>query len=197
MSETIQCTFCSRHYNSLMQACPFCGGQTEEISTDETPKCPRCQGMLMAYTYRDTTLDICPECFGLWLDAAEFDLLTSKRDVYKDDSIPYEYHRRPLPQDSGYLPCARCGKLMVRKNFRAISGVLIDVCHKHGVWLDAGELEEIRCFIANGGLEKHQDKQIQENKEQLKSLARDLKDVEFMQNILHHWNLKHWIFKHM
>jgi Zn-finger nucleic acid-binding protein len=197
MSETVQCSYCGMKHNSLMHECPFCGGQRAAEKFHETPVCPRCNSTLTLYTYRDNTLDICPECLGLWLDISEFNRLTSERDVYSDDSIPYEFQREPFPEENGYLPCARCGKLMVRKNFQAISGVLIDICGRHGVWLDAGELDQIRCFIANGGLEKYQNKQIIENKEQIRSLARDLKEVEFMQNILHHWNLKHWIFKNM
>ncbi|MEJ2032881.1 MAG: zf-TFIIB domain-containing protein [Deltaproteobacteria bacterium] len=71
--------------------------------------------------------------------------------------------RPSLDNESEYFKCARCEAVMVRRNFRRISGVLIDVCRDHGVWLDAGELEQIRCFIANGGLDKSQDREIQKN----------------------------------
>jgi len=82
---------------------------------------------------------------------------------------------------------------MPRKNFRRISGVLIDVCRDHGVWLDAGELEQIRCFIANGGLERSQDKEILENRMELKSLAERVADVQTMQKILHRWDIRRWL----
>lgn len=36
---------------------------------------------------------------------------------------------------STFIPCVRCGKKMNRKNFGRISGVIIDECGKHGVWL--------------------------------------------------------------
>ena len=92
------------------------------------------------------------------------------------------------------MPCPICGELMPRRNFRRISGVLIDICRDHGIWLDPGELEQIRCFIANGGTEKYLEKEIITNKLKLQSLATRVSDVEFMQKLLHHWNLKRWMF---
>jgi hypothetical protein len=41
---------------------------------------------------------------------------------------------------------------MNRKNFAQSSGVVLDVCAKHGVWLDRGELERVLGFVAGGGL---------------------------------------------
>ena len=41
---------------------------------------------------------------------------------------------------------------MRRKNFGEVSGVMIDECPAHGVFLDAGELEAIQHFVAHGGL---------------------------------------------
>ena len=43
---------------------------------------------------------------------------------------------------------------MHRRNFASISGVMIDVCRKHGVWLDHSELERILAFVREGGLDR-------------------------------------------
>ena len=83
---------------------------------------------------------------------------------------------------------------MVRKQFKHISGVLIDICRDHGVWLDAGELSTIRAFVANGGLDKVRDRDIEVNRLAIDSLDTRLKDVEFMQKLLHHWKAKRWFF---
>ena len=40
---------------------------------------------------------------------------------------------------------------MQRSNFRRSSGVILDVCRKHGTWLDADEIEQIAGFILSGG----------------------------------------------
>jgi Zn-finger nucleic acid-binding protein len=42
---------------------------------------------------------------------------------------------------------------MNRNNYGGCSGVLIDECAKHGVWLDAGELTTLLDFAATGGVE--------------------------------------------
>ena len=86
---------------------------------------------------------------------------------------------------------------MARKVFRKISGVLINTCRDHGVWLDPGELVQIRCFIANGGLQDYQDREIMKNKEEIQHLASKLDDVKFMQRVLHFWNIKYWIFRNL
>lgn len=71
----------------------------------------------------------------------EFNQLTSERHVYADKDIPYEYSKPGLSDDKRYLSCPLCENIMLRKNFKTISGVLIDQWRDHGIWLDAGELE--------------------------------------------------------
>jgi Zn-finger nucleic acid-binding protein len=148
-----------------------------------------------SHEFRDLDIDKCPECHGLWLDSHEFDYLTSERDIYDDDSVPREFRRKPLPEEEGYMRCPRCNAFMTRQNFGTISGVLIDRCHDHGVWLDAGELEHLRAFIASGGLEKAQNKYIRENRAEIRRLAGRLSDVEFLDHALHKWQLKYWMYK--
>jgi len=112
--------------------------------------------------------DLCPRCGGLWLDRGEFRLLTRESDVYKEN-FKDEYLREPLKDPVEYISCVRCGKFMNRKNFGKISGVVIDECGKHGVWLDRGEIEKIRHFIADGGLERAQDLEIEKTRTELKT----------------------------
>ena len=192
--ETVTCACCGRTFNGRMRNCPYCGGENKNEPVRRTPVCPNCACDMVRYEYRGNDLDMCPECSGLWLDRREFRRLTSERDVYADESIPYEYRRKPLPEEIAYLKCPVCDTLMVRRNFKKISGVIIDVCRFHGVWLDAGELQQIRSFIANGGLNEYQDREIFMNKEAVVALDTRLSDVEFMQKLLHHWKFKRWIF---
>ena len=83
---------------------------------------------------------------------------------------------------------------MNRKNFAKISGVIIDECKHHGVWLDGGELERIRIFIADGGLERAQDRKIEKNRQELRELASKVGSVQFTQRMIHFWNPKRWFF---
>ena len=178
-----------------MRACPFCGAEHKRAITNNNPKCPRCACMMTEHHFRETEIDKCPKCHGLWLEIPDFDYLTSERNVYADDSVEREYFRKPLPDEQGYLRCPRCEAFMDRQNFGAISGVLIDRCHDHGVWLDAGELEHLRAFVATGGLEKAQNKSIRENRAEIKRLASRLSDVEFLDHALHTWKLKYLTYK--
>jgi Zn-finger nucleic acid-binding protein len=42
--------------------------------------------------------------------------------------------------------------MMQRQNFRESSGVVVDVCSAHGIWLDRGELATLIEFAASGAL---------------------------------------------
>jgi Zn-finger nucleic acid-binding protein len=52
-----------------------------------------------------------------------------------------------------YAPCPVCKNLMNRVNFAHSSGVIVDVCTRHGTWFDQDELREVLEFISGGGLE--------------------------------------------
>lgn len=43
-------------------------------------KCPKCGADLTEQTLKGVTVDVCPECKGLWLDAGELELLGKVRD---------------------------------------------------------------------------------------------------------------------
>lgn len=43
---------------------------------------------------------------------------------------------------------------MNRRNFGGVSGVIIDLCKDHGVWLDNQELNRIVQFIESGGMDR-------------------------------------------
>jgi Zn-finger nucleic acid-binding protein len=147
------------------------------------------------FEYREQELDRCPRCGGLWLDVREFKQLTTECDVIRDESVSPEYVRGPYPELEPYLPCARCGKLMPRRNFGGISGIMIDLCRDHGCWMDAGELKQIRSFIAAGGLQQAQDKELAKHGSHLRSLETRVSDLELMQRMLHKWSFKRWMFQ--
>lgn len=41
---------------------------------------------------------------------------------------------------------------MHRKNFGATSGIIVDICSRHGSYFDAGELPRVLEFVRRGGL---------------------------------------------
>lgn len=186
----ITCRHCHRDINKTVRYCPHCGGENPKEQINTIPVCPQCNCALEEDTYRGSTIDICPNCEGLWLDIDEFQFHTSERDTFSDESIPRKFHKKMNPESKPYRKCVRCDTIMTRKNFKKISGVLIDICYDHGVWLDAGELEQIRCFIANGGLDKSQDREIQKNSIEIKRTARETKELKTLFKILNKWDAK-------
>jgi Zn-finger nucleic acid-binding protein len=48
---------------------------------------------------------------------------------------------------------------MARRNFHRISGVVVDRCPKHGMWLDADELHRIFEFVSKGGVTRAAEKE--------------------------------------
>lgn len=189
-----RCDHCRREINAKIKICPFCGGELDDTKVRLSPQCPRCRNPLETHACGDEKYDLCPNCGGLWLDRDEFHQATRESTVYKEEDLRKEYRRHPLEDTVAYIPCVRCGKQMNRKNFGRISGVILDECAKHGVWLDADELEKIRHFIADGGLERAQDKEIERNRIELEGLATKVDHIAFTQRLIHFWNLKRWLF---
>lgn len=194
MPETKKCDYCGKDINVKYMTCPFCGASLPDKVEPLSPKCPRCNMPLDVHLVDSEEYDICPSCGGLWLDRGEFHLITRESDVYRKEDIKDEYLRGPLKDSVAYIPCVRCGNLMNRKNFAQISGVIIDECSRHGVWLDAGELEKIRHFILDGGLERAQDLKIEKTRDELRELETKVDQTALTYKIIHFWNLKRWLF---
>jgi Zn-finger nucleic acid-binding protein len=76
-----------------------------------------------------------------------------------------------------YIPCPECAKLMNRRNFAGLSGVILDWCKSHGTWFDRNELKQIVLFVRGGGLRKAREKEkakLEEEKQHLREEQRNL-----------------------
>lgn len=51
-----------------------------------------------------------------------------------------------------YRKCPVCAASMQRKNFGAVSGIILDVCGAHGTFFDHEELPGVLAFVRSGGL---------------------------------------------
>jgi len=172
----------------------MCNGGMKLIQEDSEKQCPRCTQPLEIHQYRNYELDKCNQCEGLWLQPDEFSVLTSEFDVYRDDVSNPQYLRPGLPKSENYLPCANCQKMMSRRNFKSISGVLIDSCLHCGVWLNKGELQSIRNFIASGGLDKSQDSKLVKHELQMEALDDRISDLELKNKFLNKYDPKRIFF---
>jgi Zn-finger nucleic acid-binding protein len=68
---------------------------------------------------------------------------------------------------------------MQRKNYEKRSGIVIDFCYKHGIWLDGGELIRIFEWVKAGGLKLAQ-KRIEEQKmQEIKQIKREISQKSY------------------
>ena len=67
---------------------------------------------------------------------------------------------------------------MTQTNYERYSGVIVDSCRFHGVFLDAMELEKIQLFVRSGGKNKSKERKREENRYIEKSQARAKKRRE-------------------
>ncbi len=111
--------------------------------------------------YREGTshsLRSCPRCAGIWVDRATFEEIVREADRRASTAVPTRLEALPRREidfnaaEVRYLKCPSCERFMNRRNFGRISGVIVDECSTHGIFLDAGELEAIRTFVKAGGL---------------------------------------------
>jgi Zn-finger nucleic acid-binding protein len=114
----------------------------------------------------DTALMECSACQGIWIDAATFEHICA--DTAAQAAVLHQWSTPPTQAAAAihYRPCVACGKMMNRLNFGRVSGTVVDVCRRHGTFLDAGELHLIVTFIQQGGLDRARQQQIDDLKEQ-------------------------------
>jgi Zn-finger nucleic acid-binding protein len=125
-------------------------------------ECPRGDGRLHAQRLgEEAGLEAfdCALCRGLWLPESVFERVVETRETrgaarqamgVRPDAPRRVRDTRPV----AYLPCCVCREPMHRRNFGHVSGIVVDTCKGHGVWLDHAELEGVLRFVEAGGLER-------------------------------------------
>lgn len=157
--------------------CARCGAEAaREAVENATPmSCPRCAEPLEALRLGTTTLRECAACGGLWVDPATLQTLSDSREQQAAVASALAAHvptRDTAPDTVRYIRCPQCAKVMNRVNFARSSGVIMDVCKVHGIWLDRGELRRVVGFVERGGLaaaREHERQQLARERQQLKA----------------------------
>jgi len=102
-------------------------------------RCPSCASRMEVRREGVAGVDVCAECGGLWLDAGELEQITG---VSSSSS----------PGATQYRKCPHCKMAMARV---VIEGISVERCTTcKGLFLDAGELEQIRNGSAKRGPQK-------------------------------------------
>jgi Zn-finger nucleic acid-binding protein len=153
---TSVCPSCFARMAEDARFCMECGVAVE-VHLPDAPAvgsaCPRCRAAMHPRTVDGAPLLECTSCGGFWMEPPHFDFVCRRaRNEPRIGSgpAPLLIERPPDPLGHAYLPCPECEDFLVRKNFGGTSGVVIDVCRNHGVWLDHGELPRIVRWIREG-----------------------------------------------
>jgi Zn-finger nucleic acid-binding protein len=167
--------------------CPRCGAaavKPDEVSNVEK-KCPRCKAEMISKSLGDVTFLECTHCLGLWLNVATFEKICADRETHSSVlGMPTlaAPNRTVTEAKVTYIRCPECSELMNRANFARCSGVILDLCRRHGIWFDRDELSRIIEFIREGGLElsrAREKAQLDEKRRQLEQATMEFPRSDF------------------
>ncbi|MCP5107369.1 MAG: zf-TFIIB domain-containing protein [bacterium] len=191
--------------NSIV--CPYCKTRNDvdlkgiaetRVEKPETERiCPRCDQPLQTIDLKmegKFLIERCKECMGLFFDPGELETIMDKSvdGVYNIDSSRIEgliKMRRHQEYPVAYIKCPVCRKLMNRVNFGTRSGVIVDTCKEHGMWLDGGELRQLMQWMKAGGQILHHKSQLEEERAKRQKAERKLREtaaVDIMQPVGSH-----------
>lgn len=166
--------------NSLV--CPYCktrhdvdlkGIHRHTVETPESDRiCPRCDKPMPTIDLKigeKFLIERCPDCQGIFFDPGELEVLLEKSvshvyDVDYNRLQELQKLKRHTDYPVTYIKCPVCRKFMNRINFGSQSGVIVDKCRNHGVWLDGGELRHLMEWTKVGGQIHHERKQLEMEK---------------------------------
>lgn len=123
-------------------ACPHCSSALGVIEFDLEPpvrieKCTTCLGMFFNPGEIEALLEAKTNPLA-WFDTRQLEGISAARD-----------------EEAFYRPCPMCSERMGHLNFGGRSGVIIDRCGAHGIWLEGVQLRRLNEWWRAGGAEIH------------------------------------------
>lgn len=179
---TVSCASCLGMMFIGSKHCPHCGAAatTPQSGNLAERKCPRCRTLMQSVVIGTASVRECEQCLGLWVDVGSFEKICAEREqqaAVLGAASPVLGAASPARENAvsetwevRYVPCPECGELMNRINFARCSGVILDLCKRHGTWFDREELRRIVEFIRGGGLDVSRAKEKLEIEEQRRQL---------------------------
>lgn len=148
--------------------CENCGSEAKvvDVGAETSSRCPRCECALIEVIVGAFAMEQCPSCAGLWMPVQSFDELVEHAEHRAAASGLRVARGAPGDEQVLYPKCPFCAEPMSRVNYARSSGVLINVCRSHGIWLDTNELHEIMQFIRSGGLDRAREKEVRRLKDE-------------------------------
>ena len=205
-SRNTLCPVCTSRIGDNQRFCHSCGTRIapEAVVGERTDLCcPSCkpQRLLTSKRIPDAKAALamleCGGCAGIWLGHPTFDSLQERAQheatpVTIARPVRSAVHPGAPVAELTYRPCPVCRKLMIRRNFAAKSGIVVDVCSADGLWFDAEELDTVLAWIRSGGLERTAARLAEERKVAARREAFEKKNL---QPLPHEETPQgHWVF---
>ena len=177
-----RCKSCSAPLPANSNRCDYCGIRNDvdlhgkhdfSINSQQSERnCPECNQPLQTIALmfeKAFEIERCSTCYGLFFDPGEIEILLQNTvsgvfDINRQQLSNINKDRYQQQQKFKYVKCPVCQVLMNRVNFGRRSGVIIDQCRKHGVWLNNGEITHLMEWKKAGGQLLHE-KHIDTNQE--------------------------------
>ncbi|WP_245395109.1 zf-TFIIB domain-containing protein [methane-oxidizing endosymbiont of Gigantopelta aegis] len=143
----------------------------EDISNRVCPHCTTPLQTVNLYTDGSVQIERCQKCYGLFFDPGEIETVlensvSGANIINRKLLTAITQERSQHWQKIRYLKCPVCQQFMRRINFGYRSGVVIDQCRTHGIWLDNGEISHLMEWKKAGGQILHEKKQAQLKRQQ-------------------------------
>ena len=173
-----KCNSCSAPLPANANKCVYCGTRNDvdlsskydySIIREESDRlCPHCNKSLQVIDLNlngSFLIERCADCFGLFFDPGKIETLleSSVSNVFDSNWQQLDAINKDRYQGNEkvkYIKCPACQAFMSRVNFGYRSGVIIDRCINHGIWLDSGEITHLMEWKKAGG-QLLQDQQIE------------------------------------
>lgn len=167
----MKCANCGGRLEGNLTICPFCQCRQDVdlsqvhyriLGAEGNLPCPECDSPLEVIefeTEKAIQIDRCRSCYGLFFDPGELEVLLEET-VGKAFWVDRERVRQIAENfgygtEGSYRRCPICLESMNKINFARRSGVLVDHCQDHGVWLQGGELRRLMEWWHAGGRVMH------------------------------------------
>ena len=165
-----RCLACSAPLRPNNPNCEYCGVRNpldllqhqhvKQVASKTERICPECNIPLnqidLNLNGRPFYIEQCPTCFGLFFDNQELEQVLDHQTqlnqaINKEliDQVNIDRHQSHRPVK--YRKCPVCLAFMSRRSYAYKSGVIVDRCAEHGIWLDNGELAHLIEWRLSGG----------------------------------------------
>lgn len=173
----MDCVKCGGPLPAKSNLCAYCNTLNEtdlralrqpsrhgELGKRPCPKCQKTENpqplrlVRMSAGEWAVEVDRCDRCFGIFFDIGELETIL-EHSTRPTESVDHQRIQNLLDQETPledfqniqYVPCPDCAKLMNRSAYGVRSGVIVDRCRDHGIWLDGGELKRLLTWTQAGG----------------------------------------------